>query len=175
MKKTITLTAICICIIAAMPARAQRPGASFSMGAELAIPTGDLSLVSPLGLGGSGKFLFPVSSNFGFTVSAGYLYYLQKNYFGERVGGFHAIPLKGGIRISANKGFYFEPQFGYTSFGSGGEDAGSDGAFTYAGNIGYLIGNKLDVSMRYESATKDGESIAHVGLRIAYSFSLARK
>lgn len=176
MKRLFTIFAIGLCTIAAVKSNAQdakTSGVSLSIGAELAIPTGDLSLVTPLGLGGSVKAVFPLSNVLGFTVSAGYQHYLKKNFFGERIGGFHGIPLKGGIRVNIDKGFYIEPQAGYTSFGSSeNPDAGYEGAFTYAGNVGYLINGKVDISIRYESATKGGSSLSHVGLRIAYNFKL---
>ena len=178
MKKIIITVVTIYCIIAMNTASAQdskpeRKSSSISIGAESAIPTGDLSLTTPLGLGGSVKGVFPIANFIDFTISAGYIYFLKKKIEDESFGGFHSIPLKGGFRFMAGKGFYVEPQAGYSIFGSDG--GGSSGAFTYAGNIGYLINNKVDVSARYESATKEGSSLSHVGIRIAYNFSLSSK
>lgn len=138
------------------------PPPSFNIAAEFAIPVGDLNLITPLGLGASGKFIFPLSDIVAFTASGGYIYYFEKSFEGESFGGFHSIPFKGGLRFISLRGFYFEPQLGYSIFGSDGD---SDGAFTYAGNIGYLIKN-FDISARYESATKNGSSLSHIGIRV---------
>ena len=156
-------------------AQEQKKGAnhsSLSVGAEVAIPTGDLGIVAGVGLGASAKAILPISHATALTINAGYIYYTKKELGGYQVGGFNSIPLKAGVRISTGKGFYFEPQLGYSIFSAGGE---SDGAFTYAGNVGYLINHAVDISARYESATKDGVSLSHVGVRIAYNFSLGKK
>ncbi len=172
MIKTTFILAVYFTIMAAIPGfgqTAKKHTPSFSMGVVAAEPTGDLALVTPFGLGSSIKAIFPVSGNRGFTVSAGYLYLLKKTIFGETTGGFHAITLKAGVRIFANNGFYVEPETGFTFLGM--EDGG-DVAFTYAGNIGYVINNKIDVSARYEGSIKYGPSVTFLGVRIARSFTL---
>ncbi len=175
MKRFITIWAIGISTLTATANAqdAKTNKATLSFGAEAALPTGELLNISPAGLGGSIKAVFPVAGTIAITASACYQYYLKKKYFDQILGGFHGIPLKGGIRIGIDKGFYIEPQLGYTSFGSTQNgDGGSEGAFTYAGNIGYLINNAVDISARYESSRKEGSNLSHIGLRIAYSFNL---
>lgn len=178
MKKIILLSAVCACAMTSASLHAQTDKPSLSFGAETAIPTGNLSLITPLGLGASAKLIIPATKNIAFTASAGYIYYLKKSYFGEDIGGFHAVPLKGGIRVSINKGFYVEPQAGYTTFGkesTAEEEGGSSGGFTYAGNIGYMAGKNFDISARYENSHIDGLNFSHIGLRLAYNFSLGGK
>ena len=172
MKTIMIISAALLTVIAARPCfgqitKSRKP--SLNVGLEAAVPTGDMALITPFGLGGSIKVVFPLSNNIGLTASAGYLYFLKKTIFDVTVGGFHAIPLKGGLRICTNNGIYVEPQAGYTFFGAG---QGADGAFTFAGNVGYLLNNTFDISARYESAIKDGLSLAHIGIRIAYNFKL---
>jgi len=145
---------------------------SLNFGIEATLPTGDLSLITSFGAGGSLKLIVPLDNTVSFITSAGYTHYFSKTFFGEKFGGFNSFPLKGRFRFSTKHGFYFEPQAGYSIFSSDGE---SDGAFTYAANIGYMLHKKADISFGYESATKNGGSLSHVGLRIAYNFSLAKK
>ncbi len=145
---------------------------SLNIGIETGIPTGDLSLVTSFGAGGSMKLIVPLDHTVAFTASAGYIHYFSKTFFGVKFGDLNSLAFKGGFRLSIEPGFYFEPQGGYSSFSAEGE---SDGAFTYAANIGYMVHKKADISVHYESATKDGGSLSHVGLRIAYNFSLAKK
>lgn len=141
---------------------------AFSVGIESAVPTGDLSLLSSFGLGASMKVIVPLDNTVAFTASVGYIRYFGKDLFGFKMEDFNSFPLKGGFRFSTKPGFYVEPQAGYSSFSTNGE---SDGAFTYAGSIGYVIHKKTDFSFRYESATKNGGSLSHVGLRIAYNIT----
>lgn len=145
---------------------------SLNFGIEAALPTGDLSLITSFGGGGSLKLIVPLDNTVSFIISAGFIHYFSKTLFGEKFGGFNSFPFKGGFRFSAKPGFYFEPQAGYSIFISEGE---SDGAFTYGANIGYMLHKKADFSFGYESATKNGGSISHIGLRIAYNFSLTKK
>jgi len=178
MKKFILLSAICTCTLASTSLLAQTDKPSLSLGTETGIPTGNLSLITPLGLGGSLKLIVPVTKNVAVTASGGYLYWLKKNYYGESIGGFHSILFKGGIRVSIDKGFYVEPEAGYATFGkdaTADQEGGSNGGFTYAGNIGYVIGKKFDISARYESSHIDGLNFNQVGVRLAYNFSLAGK
>lgn len=171
---------LCVCALAVNYSHAQSnqaTPASLSIGANLAIPTGDLGILSSLGAGGSAKLYLPFSPHVGATVSAGYIYFFSKKIFSDDFKGLSAVPLKGGIRIITGKGLYFEPQAGYTNFtvtATQGGNSSSDGAFTYAANIGYLVNNRIDISAGFESATKQGESMSHVGLRLAYNFSLKK-
>ncbi len=173
MIKTTFILAVYFTIMAAIPGfgqTAKKHTSSFSMGVEAAVPTGDLALlVTPFGLGSSIQAVFPVSGNRWFTVSAGDLYLLKKTIFGEGAGGFRAITLKAGVRIFANNGFYVEPETGFTFLGM---KDGGDVAFTYAGNLGYLINNKIDVSARYEGSIKYRPSDTFLGVRIARTFTL---
>jgi hypothetical protein len=149
-------------------------GPNLSIGAEVALPVGDLGDSHKLGLGGSLKAAFPVATDAFVTVSGGYISFSGKSVaFGGqsiKVPALNAIPLKAGFQYRFPGGFYLEPQLGYTIFSV--KDADSDGAFTYAFNVGYLINKALDISTRYEAASKEGSTISHVGFRLAYNFSL---
>jgi hypothetical protein len=174
---TLCSLAIYACTLLSTSLHAQDRKPSLSLGAETAIPTGNLSLITPFGLGASAKLVLPASGIVSITASGGYIYYMKKNYFGEKIGGFHAIPFKGGIRLSLSKGFYLEPQAGYTTFGkeaTGDEEGGSDSGFTYAGNIGYLAGKNFDISAGFENSRIEGENFSYIGIRLAYNFILGK-
>jgi hypothetical protein len=152
-------------------------GTSLSIGAEVGIPSGDLSNTSKLGLGGSAKVAIPVMTNGAVTISAGYISFSGKDFtvgtVSSKYPAINLIPLKAGFRYGFEGGFYIEPQLGYTLMSVKGGD--NDGAFTYAPNIGYMINNMIDLSARYEAASKSGSTVSHIGFRIAYNFGLGAK
>ncbi len=143
-------------------------GTTLSIGVEAAYPFGKLGDVSSFGLGGSAKVAIPAGPG-AVTLSGGYV-----NFFGKEIGNTgvkfantYLIPLKAGYRFNLGEsGFNFEPQAGY-SVGKG-----SSGGFTYAGNLGYMINNQIDISARYEGISKSGTTMSFVGLRLAYNFGL---
>lgn len=148
---------------------------SLSLGVELGIPTGDLNGTQKIGIGGSAKAAFPVASDLDLTVSAGYI-----SFSGDEIGSFkypalNFIPIKAGVRYRfAPHGFYLEPQLGYTSINTPGSSTSGKGGFTYAANAGYFFTRNWDISARFEGVSKKGNqgNLAHVGLRLAYNFSL---
>jgi len=148
---------------------------SLSIGAELGIPTGDLNASQKIGIGGSVKAAFPVTSDLDITASVGII-----SFSGDEVGtvknpALNFIPIKAGVRYRfVPHGFYLEPQLGYTSINTPNSNGSATGGFTYAANAGYFLTPNLDLSARYEGVSKKGSqgNLAHVGLRLAYNFSL---
>ena len=87
-----------------------------------------------------------------------------------------AIPFLIGYRANFN-GFFVEPQIGYGAYSEKyPEDDGfatdSGGAFTWAAGLGYVFNKKIELSARYQSASKEGSSVTMFGLRVGYNFSL---
>lgn len=169
---------IAFCIFATANTFAQEstaiPSPSLNIGIEAGLPVGDFGDAYKVGLGGSLKVLFPVATDAAITLSGGYMSFSGKE---TRISGvtfknpaFNMIPLKAGFRYSFPGGLYFEPQLGYTNYKI--KDAKSQGAFTYAANLGYLINQKLDLSARYEAFSKNENTTAFAGLRLGYNFSL---
>jgi hypothetical protein len=177
MKKLITLLMLATAVSYSNISNAQDDAGnspSISVGVEVGIPTGDFGESHKLGLGGTVKAAFPVITNGDITVTAGYISFSGKDvaFFGK-LPAMNVIPLKAGFRYRFPGGFYVEPQFGYNIWkAKGGE---SEGGFTYAGNLGYLINNMIDLSVRYEGTSIEGTTISHIGFRAAYSFSLGGK
>ncbi|MDB5249460.1 MAG: hypothetical protein JWQ40_3854 [Segetibacter sp.] len=151
------------------------PSPSLNLGVEAGLPVGDFGKGYKVGLGGSLKALFPVATDAAITLSAGYMSFSGKE---TTLGGntvyknpaLNMIPIKAGFQYSFPGGLYFEPQLGYTNFKV--KDGKSNGAFTYAANLGYLINRKLDLSARYEAFSKNEATTSFAGLRLGYNFSL---
>lgn len=161
---------------------AQSGNNQIGVGADVAIPTGDLGDLSSIGIGGSIKGLYGIGSAGQITLSAGFLSFATKSEYEDLLGADKItstmIPILAGYRHNFN-GFYAEPQIGYGIYGAkikGGMFDGSDseGAFTWAVGAGYVF-NNLDFSARYQSATKDGTSQSFFGIRVGYLFSLSGK
>jgi hypothetical protein len=162
-------------------------GLQLSIGAEAALPIGSFHNDSryKFGGGGSAKLAIPVASVLDLTVSAGYIAFgsSKLNELDPDRGTFTAIPFKAGLQVHTNGGFYFEPQAGFTQTKISNQE--SKGVFTYAGNIGYLIGKAVDIAVRYEAmasrkgttipgATNSDVSAKFLGLRLAYNIPFAR-
>jgi len=165
-------------------------GLSVSIGPELAVPLGNfrnkLSFPgSPLpvrgykaGFGGSVKLNIPVATNIDVSLSAGYMAFSQKAPIDTLAAisinknSYTLVPFKAGLRFRLNGGFYVEPQVGYTQTKIKNEQGA--GYFTYAGNIGYLIGRAVDIAVRYESVSRTGGNLNFAGLRVAYNIPFAR-
>jgi len=140
-------------------------------GIELALPVGDLKEIQSLGIGATAKLGYAVIQDGRITFQTGYINFLGKSIgnseFEIKTESLGLIPLKLGFQYQFPSGrVYLEPQLGYSIF----TGDGSTSAFTYAFNIGYYIQPKLDLSLRYEGATKEGGTLSHMGLRIAYHF-----
>ncbi len=165
-------------------------GLSLSIGPELAIPLGDfrnkLSIPGsqlPIpgykaGFGGSAKLNLPVATNVDVSLSAGYMAFSQKasvdtlSTISINKNSYTLIPFKAGVRFRLNGGFYVEPQAGYTQTKIKNQEGA--GYFTYAGNVGYLIGRAVDIAVRYESVSRTGGNLNFVGLRVAYNLPFAK-
>lgn len=166
-----------------------RRGLSLSIGPEMAIPLGSFrnGMVAPgttatapgykVGFGGSAKLNIPVATNLDVSLSAGYIGFSQKGLgaldsLHLSKNSYTFVPFKAGLRIRTNGGFYIEPQAGYTVTKISNQQGA--GYFTYAGNVGYMIGRSVDIAVRYEAVASSGESLKFLGLRVAYSFPFAR-
>ncbi|MCX2575502.1 hypothetical protein [Pedobacter sandarakinus] len=154
---------------------------SVDIGAEINLPSGNFSNVSAIGLGGSVKASFPISSAFALSLNAGYT-----NFFGKRtqilsVQDLSYIPLKGGLKYYLGETFYVEGQLGAGIPVNDGQNK----LFIWSPGIGNQFrvsgDSKLDFGIRYESWNGRNDRIlglngtnskGFAGLRIAYLFNL---
>jgi Outer membrane protein beta-barrel domain len=157
--------------------KAQRGNNQICVAAEVGIPTGDFNTGFKTGFGGSVKGLFGFGNTGQFTLTTGYSEYKAKESTSEMSASIGIIPILAGYRLSMN-GLYVEPQAGYGIYSAkikyqGESASSSSGAFTYAAGIGYAK-NKIDIGVRYQGATEDGDNIGLVGIHIGYNFSVGR-
>ncbi len=144
------------------------PLPGFSMGIEPAFPTGDLKLISSMGMGIKMQTFTPFCSMAGVSLSAGVTdYFLANDVKTNEEKSLFAFPVEAGCRLFLPKGVYFEPKTGFTYFSDKG---GNNIAFTYALNVGVMTSNFVDVSFCYENAPYKGLTLSHTGITIAYIF-----
>jgi len=178
MKKQL-LTLVAIMLVSAT-GFAQSPNAvnKLSVGADFAVPTGDLSLISSIVYGGSVQGEFSVAKSLNLTASAGYLTFDYKNSLknlfdqaGLKMEKMGAIPVKAGAKYYFGKIFYGSAELG-ASFSTGETSAT---AFAYASSLGINLPlahkNALDLGVRYETWSNEGTS-SFIGIRAAFAFGL---
>lgn len=178
MKKQL-LTIVMVLLCAGVFAQGKSSSdAKLSVGLDFGLPVGSFADGTTIGFGGSGKAELPVSSDFNFTLTAGYIsYYFEepvkrslKTFGYDTYMGY--IPVKAGGKYYFSRSVYSEVEVGarFSTNNSGGT------AFIYAPGLGvsYPGGNKRDIDfgIRYEGWSQDGDNIGQVAFRIAYKFGL---
>jgi hypothetical protein len=145
---------------------------------EAGLPTSTFGDGFKTGFGGSVKGMFGIGTAGQVTLTSGYTSFKAKGDMGSGVDVTASIiPILVGYRHNLS-GFYVEPQVGMGIYGSKISGTGSfDGssstsAFTWAAGIGYVVSG-FDLGVRYQSASKDGETTSLVGLHVGYNFSLS--
>lgn len=155
---------------------AQSGNNQLGIGVDVNIPLGDFGDVMKTGFGGTAKFLYGIGTSGQLTLTSGYTVFKPK----EELNGYDIstsiIPILAGYRHNFS-GFYVEPQVGYGIYGSkvtylGNEETDSQGAFTWAAGLGYAMAKGLDLGVRYQSASKDGENTDLFGISARWNFSL---
>ncbi len=173
MKKLTFLLCILLTGFSAFSQNKTAPGAELSIGVDGGFPiNSNFKDFYKFGIGGTAKFAYNFDENLALTLQSGYLSFSGKTIDGEKVPAVHFIPVKVGGRYTFSSGIYAEPQLGVSFIGGSGS---STSAFTYAINVGYRTTPGIDVSARYEGASKSGGSLSFIGLRVAYGFSLGHK
>ncbi len=152
----------------------------FSVGVEAALPIGDFKEAASFGFGGSLMGEYAVAETVGITLSAGYLTFGGKDI--ETITGFDPItfqpiygtvkgpsygiiPVLAGAKFLFGEKFYGHAQAGMSFFNNGGGSA-----FTYAPTLGVMATPNVDISVKYQAATKGGATTSFIGLRAAYAF-----
>jgi hypothetical protein len=175
MKKTLFLLGILLTGFSAF-SQNKNTGAELSIGVDGGFPlNSNFKDSHKFGIGGTAKFAYNFDENLALTLQSGYISFAGKDetiagvtFKGESV---HFIPVKVGGRYTFSNGIFLEPQLGVSFIGGSGS---STSAFTYAFNAGYRTTPGIDISARYEGASKNG-TLSFLGIRLAYSFSLGGK
>lgn len=168
----------------------------FSAGLEVALPMGDFGDAAGIGFGATLGFELPVGDNLGIIAQAGYINFTAKDItvdlgpFGSAtVEGVSsaAIPIQVGAKYyftDNQEGFYAGALTGIHLFSAEGSDGST--SFGVAPLLGYIIGENIDIALRYQllfdtqettvivgtSVTTESTSVtnSYLGLRAAYMF-----
>ena len=164
---------------------AQNQISEISLGPEYAIPTGDFRENNGVfgltdtkynyGVGGSIKYLFHIKSIYGLSLQAGAIRYHSNTSSltaADKGLSFTAIPVKLGGNFRY-KSVFADPQLGLTSF-TDHNTVYQSASTTYGLTAGSYIGNHIMLSGNYERWNKGGFAASHIGIRVAYTFSLGR-
>ena len=181
----------------------------FSLGAELGFPMGDFGDGVGIGIGGTLGFELPVGDNLGLMAQAGYMSFAGKDVSVTVLGvtatsktdATGIIPIQVGAKyyVTDNQeGFYAGlltgvhmtsvkvPEYNLTTGASTGTKTETNSNFSLAPLVGYIIGENIDIALRYqmifakqETAVVSGLSVttesktvtnSYLGLRLAYMF-----
>jgi len=171
----------------------------FSAGLELGVPLGDFGEFYGIGFGVSLGYEIPIGSNLGFMAQAGYISFSGKDieFMGITVAEAEAagmIPVQVGLKYyftDNQEGFYAGLLTGVhmqsvetievTSTGFE-EKTEMKTNFGVAPLVGYIIGENIDLALRYQMIFAEGVEVtatgveettvtnSYIGLRAAYMF-----
>lgn len=165
-----------VAVMLSATAFAQKGNNQVGGGVEVSFPTGDFGDAFKAGPGLYVKGLYGIGTAGQVTFTTGYSAFKLKGSDDDYKIIARIIPLLAGYRHHFN-GFFAEPQLGYGIYGfkvKGDEvdtESDSEGAFTWALTGGYIFNKQIEVSVRFQSAHKDGGSQSLFGLRVGYNFS----
>ena len=170
MKKILLSTAVLITFVLTVKAQtsSDRP-LKFSIGVEAGLPVGDFKEGYKFGIGGTAQAEYAAAEKLGLTLNAGYLSFSGKSedILGEtfKFPTVSVVPVLAGAKYYFTENVYGHAQAGISFFNN---DGGS--AFTYSPGIGIKAGEKFDILVKYQAATKSGSTLSFVGARVAYNF-----
>lgn len=166
-----------------------------SAGLELALPMGDFGDAFGMGFGASIGYELPVGDNLGVMAQVGYLSFAGKDIEFNLLGVTTTIegPNLAAIPVQVGAKYYFtdNQEGAYLGVLTGlhfmtVEDADGESSFGLAPLLGYMIGENIDISLRYqmlfdkqETVSGSGTSItieeetvtnSYLGIRAAYMF-----
>lgn len=154
---------------------------SFNIGVDGALPVGDLSDASKFGVGGTLKGFYGLTEESKLGLNVGYIHFPGKDNNDMIKVKSALIPILVDYRYHFQN-LYVEPQAGVTvvtskvkydmDFGEGqmsGTEKSNTTAFGYAIGAGVML-NNLDISARYQGASKSGGTLSFIGLRVGYAF-----
>ncbi|MBK9626995.1 MAG: hypothetical protein IPO56_04610 [Flavobacteriales bacterium] len=161
---------------------------------EVGLPLGNFGNATSFGIGGSLGFELPVADNIGAVVQAGFMSFSGKDqsyglvtveggnwtmipiqvgakyYFTNDQEGFYAMGLVGIHSMSYKIPGYTTTLFGVSATTP--EQKFSDTNLSFAPAIGYVVGENIDVALRYQIISGTGGSSSYLGIRAAYMFGL---
>ncbi|QKJ30890.1 hypothetical protein HQ865_14405 [Mucilaginibacter mali] len=151
------------------------------IGAEAALPVGDVSDISSFVIGGTARLQYATSDKVALTFTSGYYDFIGKSFQAFTTTpssvttrtvreNFGLIPIKAGIKDFFGNNFYFGAEAGAAIQTGGSLSRNTSVKLDVAPAVGFAC-KDWDISARYENMSGDG-TISFVGLRAAYSFGL---
>lgn len=160
-----------------------------SLGAELALPTGDFGDAYPLGYGASIGYEQPVGEKLGVTLQVGYIMLGIDDEVSTFIDNSSMMPIQLGAKYYLKErgvGLYGHVQVGVHSlsvttkdldlglFGTFPGTTSSDSYLSGAVGLGYMLNEKIDVGVRYniiapDSEFEGAEASNYLGFRLAYT------
>lgn len=162
-----------LCMISGL--KAQSGNNQMGIGADLGIPVGDLGRSTRLAPGVSLKALYGLGMYGQAGITASYLNFSARKNTRFKTSS-SVIPLLATYRQHLDN-IYLEPQVGASFIRSkieGENIATLDQSavyFAWAVGVGYKL-QDIDLSLRYQTASKNGGSRGFIGLRAGYNFNL---
>ena len=146
----------------------------FSVGAELALPQGDLGDFVGMGFGGSVRYEAPINDNLSWMGTVGFLTFGEKDNSTVKAS---MIPVLAGAKYyftESSNGFYAGAELGLVFASSkyeilGEEEKESSSEFAFGPQIGYHLAN-IDISARYLIMKIEDGDANSIGFRVAYVF-----
>lgn len=142
--------------------KAEKPF-KIGVGAMVGLIVGDMSDFYSVALGADLMGEYAVAPSFALTLSAGYVFFAKKS--GVSINQ-DFIPVLAGVKFYFSDKLYGSAQAGL-SFGT---ESGSGSAFTFAPGVGYQLSKNFDISLKYQSATKNSVDASFIGLRAGLNF-----
>jgi Outer membrane protein beta-barrel domain len=175
MKKIYTV--VLAAILFSASSFAQKGNNNIGVGADLSLLTGYFGTWYKPGIGAYAKGMYGIGDAGQVTFTTGFSVFKQKGSTHDFKATMSIVPLLAGYRHHFND-FFVEPQIGYGIYSSKVKEEGesfhdSNGAFTWAATAGYIFNRQIEVSARFQSASREGTSLGVFGLRVGYNFSLS--
>lgn len=162
--------AVALLFASNVKAQTSNPGDTWRLGVgvEAGLPTGDLNSFSNFELGGTARLQYDTKSNISYMLTSGYYNVFAKSFNGVTPSAQGIVPVKLGMKYFATSNIYFSGEVG-----AGFETSYADNTkLILSPGIGYANVKGLDVGLRYENFSGQGDNYGLVGLRIAYGFKL---
>ena len=138
------------------------------IGLETGIPTGNANTISNFELGGTARLQYGVDKGLAYTLTSGYYnMFVKQPYKNLGANDLGIIPLKAGIKAYFAPNIYFGAEAG-AAFET---NKGGNTKLDLSPGIGYST-KLVDVGVRYENFSGQGNNYGLIGLRIAYGFGL---
>lgn len=141
-------------------------GFKFSVGANAALPIGDLADLSSFGAGIDAQGQYWFSEKLAATLDAGFTSLFGKGDFKSTT----LIPVRAGVRYIVSSPIYLTGKvgMGYMKYNATGVDG--ETAFGFAVGGGYKINNNFDLGLTYDGYSKNSQSNGMINLRVGYTF-----